>query len=111
MFTPYENSFIYFVVGVECNKVDWTSPHQNPEHSFSDIVPTMSPMTNEVEEDEETSQQSSEDSSFFVDTAANNTNVTTDQSHIGAIHDLLFGGEDKENTQPSESFDDDRGIV
>jgi len=85
------------------------SPHQNPEHSFSDIVPTMSPMTDKVEE-EETSQQSSEDSSFFVDTVDNN--VTSDnQSHIDTIHDLMFGGEDKENAQPSESFDDDRGIV
>jgi len=89
------------------------SPHQNPEHSFSDIVPTMSPMTDGVEEEEEeTSQQSSEDSSFFVDTAANtNTNGTTDQSHIDTIHDLMFGGENKENATPSESFDDDRGIV
>ena len=87
------------------------SPHQNPEHSFSDIVPTMSPMTDEVEEeDEETSQQSSEDCSFFVDTN-NNTNVTSDQSHIDAVHNLMFGGEVKENTQHSESFDDDRGIV
>lgn len=84
------------------------SPHHNPEHSFSDIVPTMSPMTDGVEEDEETSQQSSEDSSFFVDTAANtNTNVTTDQSHIDTIHDLMFGGEDKKNKTPSESFDDE----
>ena len=86
------------------------SPHQNPEHSFSDIVPTMSPMTDGVEEEEETSQQSSEDSSFFVDTAAN-TNVTSDQSHIDAVHNLMFGGEDKENAAPPESFDDDRGIV
>lgn len=89
------------------------SPHQqNPEHSFSDIVPTMSPMTDGVAEDEETSQQSSEDSSFFVDTAANtNTNVTSDQSHIDTIHDLVFGGENKENATPAASFDDDRGIV
>lgn len=86
------------------------SPHQNPEHSFSDIVPTMSPMTDGVEEEEENSQQSSEDSSFFVDTAANN-NVTSDQSHIDAVHNLMFGGEDKENSAPTESFDDDRGIV
>ena len=88
------------------------SPHQNPEHSFSDIVPTMSPMTDGVEEEEETSQQSSEDSSFFVDTAANtNANVTSDQSHIDTIHDLMFGCENKENATPSASFDDDRGIV